>query len=68
MSKRGLPVDIKMRHDAHYVEELSRPNRSVGKILPINQVEPNPEQPAMVIDSVTVVRLLLIFLAISSCV
>ncbi len=34
-----------MRHDFHYVEELSRANRTVGKILPIDQIEPNPEQP-----------------------
>ena len=53
MSKRGLPVDIKMRHDAHYVEELSRPNRTVGKILPINQVEPNPEQPRVEIGDLS---------------
>lgn len=45
MSKRGLPIDIKMRHDAHYVDELSRPNRSIGKIISINLIEPNPEQP-----------------------
>lgn len=53
MSKKGLPVDIKMRHDAHYVEELSRPNRSIGKILPINQVKPNPEQPRVEIGDLT---------------
>jgi ParB family chromosome partitioning protein len=53
VSKRGLPVDIKMRHDAHYVEELSRPNRTVGKILPINQVEPNPEQPRVEIGDLS---------------
>ncbi len=53
MSKKGLPFDIKMRHDAHYVEELSRPNRSIGKIIPINQVEPNPEQPRVEIGDLT---------------
>jgi len=53
VSKRGLPVDIKMRHDAHYVEELSRPNRSIGKIIPINQIEPNPEQPRVEIGDLT---------------
>lgn len=53
MSKRGLPAEIKMRHDAHYVEELSRPNRTVGKILPINQVEPNPEQPRVEIGDLS---------------
>lgn len=52
-NKRGLPIDIKMRHDAHYVEELSRPNRSVGKIIPINQIEPNPEQPRVEIGDLT---------------
>jgi ParB family chromosome partitioning protein len=34
-----------MRHDSHYVEELARSNRSVGKIIPINKIEPNPDQP-----------------------
>lgn len=53
MSKRGLPIDIKMRHDAHYVEELSRPNRSIGKIIPINLIEPNPEQPRVEIGDLT---------------
>ena len=54
MSKRGLPFEIKMRHDAHYVEELSRPTtRSVGKIIPINLVEPNPEQPRVEIGDLT---------------
>jgi ParB family chromosome partitioning protein len=53
VSKRGLPVDIKMRHDSHYVEEFSRPNRSIGKILPINQIEPNPEQPRVEIGDLT---------------
>lgn len=45
MSKRGLPASVHMRHDFHYVEELSRANRTVGKILPIDKIEPNPEQP-----------------------
>ncbi len=53
MSKRGLPVDIKMRHDAHYVEELSRPNRSVGRIIALSQIEPNPEQPRVEIGDLT---------------
>ena len=34
-----------MRHDLHYVEELARPNRPIGKILPIDKIEPNPGQP-----------------------
>ncbi len=46
MSKRGLPSGVKMRHDSHYVEEFAKiPNRSIGRIIPINQIEPNPDQP-----------------------
>lgn len=53
MSKRGLPTGIKMRHDSHYVEELSRTHRSIGKIIPINRIEPNPEQPRTEIGDLT---------------
>lgn len=45
MSKRGLPVDIRTRHDLHYIEELATPSRSVGKIIKLDLIEPNPEQP-----------------------
>ncbi len=45
MPKRGLPTGITMRHDSHYVEELARVTRSIGKILPIDKIEPNPDQP-----------------------
>ena len=34
-----------MRHDLHYVEELSRGNRPIGKVIDIDRIEPNPEQP-----------------------
>jgi len=53
VSKRGLPSDIKMRHDAHYVEEFVKTHRSVGKIIPISQIEPNPEQPRVEIGDLT---------------
>lgn len=53
MSKRGLPTGINMRHDSHYVEELSRTNRSIGKIIPINKIEPNPDQPRIEIGDLT---------------
>lgn len=52
-SKRGLPTGVSMRHDSHYVEELARTNRSIGKIIPINQIEPNPEQPRVEIGDLT---------------
>ncbi len=46
MSKRGLPSGIKMRHDAHYVEELAtqRPI-PIGRLIALEQLDPNPEQP-----------------------
>ena len=53
MSKKGLPSGIKMRHDSHYVEELARTNRSVGKTIPIGCIEPNPEQPRVEIGDLT---------------
>jgi ParB family chromosome partitioning protein len=42
-----------MRHDSHYVEELTRSNRSVGRIIPIHLIEPNPEQPRVEIGDLT---------------
>ena len=53
MSKRGLPTGITMRHDSHYVEELARSNRSIGKILPIDKIEPNPNQPRVEIGDLS---------------
>ena len=46
MSKRGLPTGLQMRHDAHYVEELSqhRPAQ-IGRMIPLDKLDPNPEQP-----------------------
>jgi ParB family transcriptional regulator, chromosome partitioning protein len=44
--KRGLPSTIKMRHDRHYVEELSsRGAVSVGRMIALDRLEPNPQQP-----------------------
>ena len=45
MSKPGLPATVKMRHDLHYVEELSRGNRPIGKIIDVDRIQPNPDQP-----------------------
>ncbi|MEJ7846684.1 MAG: ParB/RepB/Spo0J family partition protein [Pyrinomonadaceae bacterium] len=45
MSKRGLPASVQMRHDSHYVDVLSTSNRSIGRTIPIDQIEPNPDQP-----------------------
>ena len=53
MSKRGLPNNVKMRHDSHYVEELSRPTRHIGRILSVKNLEPNPDQPRVEIGDLT---------------
>jgi len=47
VSKRiGLPVTLKMRHDAHYVESLtSYSGAAIGRMVPVDQIRPNPDQP-----------------------
>jgi ParB family chromosome partitioning protein len=34
-----------MRHDSHYVDELAKSSRSIGRTISISQIFPNPEQP-----------------------
>ncbi len=44
--KRGLPDRHGMRHDSHYVEELTRRSgRNIGSMIPLQLIEPNAEQP-----------------------
>ena len=44
--KRGLPERASMRHDAHFVEELTRRSgRHIGSMIPLQLIEPNAEQP-----------------------
>jgi ParB family chromosome partitioning protein len=44
--KRGLPETARMRHDAHYVETLAASaGAPVGRMVPIDQIDPNPDQP-----------------------
>ncbi|MCI0400008.1 MAG: ParB/RepB/Spo0J family partition protein [Gammaproteobacteria bacterium] len=44
--KRGLPTTLKMRHDRHYVEELSSSRgASIGRMISVDKLEPNPHQP-----------------------
>jgi ParB family transcriptional regulator, chromosome partitioning protein len=46
VSKRGLPTGLQMRHDAHYVEELSQHQpAAVGRMIALDKIDPNPEQP-----------------------
>ena len=42
----GLPLRVKMRHDTHFVEELTaRHETPVGKMAPLSTIEPDPHQP-----------------------
>src|SRR5512141_667693 len=44
--KRGLPQQKSMRHDAHFVEELTRRSgRHIGSMIPLSMIEPNDDQP-----------------------
>lgn len=44
--KRGLPDRAKMRHDSHFVDELARrSSAAIGAMIPLELIEPNPEQP-----------------------
>lgn len=47
MSKqRGLPVQRRMRHDFHFVDNLSGPaGAGIGKLIPLELLVPNPDQP-----------------------
>lgn len=52
MSKRrGLPTAVRMRHDAHFVEELAaEQGRGVGEMIPLEALRPNPNQPRKAFD------------------
>lgn len=47
VSKRaGLPLDRRMRHDTHFVEEVtSGRHTAIGRLIDIDRLEPNPHQP-----------------------
>jgi ParB family chromosome partitioning protein len=52
--KAGLPITIKMRHDFHYVDELSaRSGAPIGRMIPIGRLEANPDQPRQVIGDLS---------------
>jgi ParB family chromosome partitioning protein len=43
---KGLPELTKMRHDFHFVDELSaKVSTTFGRMLPVSKIEPNPHQP-----------------------
>jgi len=55
VSKRiGLPVALKMRHDAHYVEQLtSFSGAGGGRMIRVDQIRPNPDQPRKSLGDLT---------------
>lgn len=54
MPKRGLPQAARMRHDSHYVEALAASSGTpVGRMVPIAQLDPNPDQPRQVMGDLS---------------
>jgi ParB family transcriptional regulator, chromosome partitioning protein len=54
VAKRGLPETVRMRHDAHYVEALTGPGGvPVGRMVPIDLIDPNPNQPRQVMGDLS---------------
>lgn len=43
-----------MRHDSHYVEELAGQSPTpIGRLIPVDKIDPNPEQPRVEIGDLT---------------
>ena len=54
MPRRGLPHAVSMRHDEHYVEALAASSGTpIGRLVPIEQVDPNPDQPRQVMGDLS---------------
>jgi ParB family chromosome partitioning protein len=52
--KRGLPETVRMRHDEHYVEALaSSAGSPIGRMIPIDLIDPNPNQPRQVMGDLS---------------
>src|SRR2546427_5181189 len=44
--QRGLPSQRRMRHDYHFVDNLtSGPSTAIGRMIPLELLVPNPDQP-----------------------
>lgn len=44
--KRGLPPNRRMRHDRHFVDEITqRMGEGIGRMLPVEQIASNEDQP-----------------------
>jgi ParB family chromosome partitioning protein len=54
VAKRGLPETLRMRHDEHYVDALAASAAEpVGRMLPIELLDPNPGQPRQVMGDLS---------------
>ncbi len=54
MPRRGLPDTVSMRHDEHYVEALAASaGTPIGRLIPIDQIDPNPNQPRQVMGDLS---------------
>jgi ParB family transcriptional regulator, chromosome partitioning protein len=52
--RRGLPTTIAMRHDEHYVDALAASaGTPVGRMIPIDEIDPNPNQPRQVMGDLS---------------
>jgi len=50
----GLPDQMRMRHDNHFVDQLGRPSGApVGQLIPIEDIDPNPNQPRHVMGDLS---------------
>ena len=46
MKRTGLPLDRRMRHDTHFVEEVTTGRHTaIGRLVDVDKLEPNPHQP-----------------------
>ena len=48
---RGLPESRQMRHDDHFVDHLvGKPIETIGRLIPVEEIDPNPQQPRRQFD------------------
>jgi len=56
--RRGLPAESHMKHDAHFVDSLSeRFGASIGRNIPIDEIETNPAQPRRSVGDLSELRM-----------
>jgi ParB family transcriptional regulator, chromosome partitioning protein len=54
VNRRGLPETVRMKHDLHYVDEIfQQESGAIGRWIPIDNIQPNPNQPRHTIGDLT---------------